>query len=121
MAEMEENSSKTEAVISLDLSHEPIEYRYSPYVEQKPYDPRPHEDAARRRIAYILLGLLGIVVVWALIAITFVLPTIETTDETKIKYVTDVLQIILGPIIALVSAATGFYFGSKPSSSNPST
>lgn len=78
---------------------------------EKKYDPRPQEDAARRRIAYILLVLLGIVVVWALVAITFYLPT---SDEAKIEYVTDVLQIILGPIIALVSAATGFYFGSKP-------
>ncbi len=74
-------------------------------IEEKEYDSRPQEDSARRRIAYILLGLLGFVLGWALLTVSIV--------PESVYDVTDVLQIVLGPIIALVSAATGFYFGSK--------
>ena len=72
---------------------------------EEDYNPRPQEDSARRRIAYILLGLLAIVLIWALVSITL----LPDSEERIVK----VLEIVLGPIIALVSAATGFYFGSK--------
>lgn len=73
--------------------------------KEEPYDPRQQEDSARRRIAYVLLSILGLVVIWALGVASFFPNSIES--------VLKMLQIILGPIIALVSAATGFYFGSK--------
>jgi hypothetical protein len=73
--------------------------------QEEAYNPGPQEDSARRRIAYILLGLLSVVLIWALVSITLR----PESDEHIVK----VLEIVLGPIIALVSAATGFYFGSK--------
>jgi hypothetical protein len=73
--------------------------------KEEPYDPRQQEDSARRRIAYILLSILGVIVLWALGIASFFPDSIES--------VLKMLQIILGPVIALVSAATGFYFGSK--------
>ena len=73
--------------------------------KEKDYDPKRQEDTARRRIAYILLALLGIVILWSLASITFC-----PDSEDKIV---NILQIVLGPMVALVSAATGFYFGSK--------
>ena len=77
---------------------------YQPF-QEKPYDSRPQEDSARRRIAYSLISLLGVVVIWALLSVIF-LPQSQTI-------VMELVKIILGPIIALVSAATGFYFGAK--------
>lgn len=89
----------------LDLtSDEPIN-GIEKRIEVKDYDPRPQEDSARRNIAYILLSILGVILIWSLLSITL---NRESTDD-----VISVLQIILSPIIALVSAATGFYYGSK--------
>ena len=73
--------------------------------EEKSYDPRPQEDSARRCIAYILLAILGGILAWTYIILSFC--------PNSIDNIIKVLQIILGPIIALVSAATGFYYGSK--------
>ena len=94
----------------LDLTQDPSEQitndseRVSSFTEKK-YNPQIQEDSARRRIAYILLGLLTGVLLWALLSVTF-------CPESEEKII-NVLQIVLGPIIALVSAATGFYFGAK--------
>jgi len=91
----------------LDLTTSPVEnFDNKPFFQEKDYDPRPQEDSARRRITYILLGLLGVVLIWALGSITFC----QNSEEE----VMNILQIVLSPLIALVSAATGFYFGSKP-------
>ena len=70
------------------------------------YDPRPREDQARRRIAYTLIGLLAIVVMGLLAMVVF---RIIAVDEIK------EFGVILGPLVALVSAATGFYYGTKGS------
>jgi len=91
---------------SLDLTSEKESIGSSEVsIQVKPYDPRPQEDTARRSIAYILVGLLGFILIWALASITFF--------PSSAERIISVLQVILGPIIALVSAATGFYFGSK--------
>ena len=90
---------------SLDLTQESQDFQETESISIEPYDPRPQEDSARRRIAYILLGLLGFILIWALSTVTF--------SPDKADKIVDVLQLILSPMIALVSAATGFYFGSK--------
>jgi hypothetical protein len=69
------------------------------------YDPAPLEDIARRRIAYWLLGLLTFI---CLFSFEVVLMWPE-----KLDHVMRLLELILSPVIALVSAATGFYYGSK--------
>lgn len=71
-----------------------------------PYDPRPHEDNARRTIAYLLIGLLWLIVAAMLELISFNLVKVEDIKE---------FGVLLGPIITLVSAATGFYYGTKTS------
>lgn len=68
------------------------------------YDPRPLEDKARRRIAYSLIGLFAIVV---LVLQAMVIFNAITVDEIKD------FGVIVGPLVALVSAATGFYYGTK--------
>jgi hypothetical protein len=69
-----------------------------------PYDPRPHEDTARRNIAYLLIGLLWLIVVGMLGLVAF--GTIAVADIKE-------FGAVIGPIVALVSAATGFYYGTK--------
>lgn len=68
------------------------------------YDPRPQEDTARRNIAYLLIGLL-----WVLIGGILMLVAFKSIGLSDIKE----FGVILGPIVTLVSAATGFYYGTK--------
>ncbi|MCC6921569.1 MAG: hypothetical protein IT525_00665 [Nitrosomonas sp.] len=67
------------------------------------------EPAARRMIAYLLIGLLGLVVSGMLILLGFGIIDVDHIKE---------LGVILSPIIALVSAATGFYYGTKSNFTN---
>lgn len=88
---------------SLDFSDEAVKPESA---IQKPleYDPRPIEDGARRNIAYALIAILGFLII----------AIIELLWSNKIN-LTDLKEfaVILGPIITLVSAATGFYYGTK--------
>ena len=68
------------------------------------YDPRPLEDKARRRIAYLLIALLALMIVALLAAVVFGVIPVSEIEE---------FDVILGPLVVLVSAATGFYFASK--------
>lgn len=69
-----------------------------------PYDPRPQEDGARRAIAYLLIGLL-----WVVVGAIFILVAFGSINVADIKE----FAVILGPVVTLVSAATGFYYGTK--------
>jgi hypothetical protein len=95
-----ENSADT-----LDFSHDqPGDAKVAkPQIAGK-YDPRPQEDSARRNIAYLLIGLL-----WLVVAAVFILIAFGSINVTDLKE----LGVILGPLVALVSAATGFYYGTK--------
>ena len=70
----------------------------------KTYDPRPLEDKARRRIAYLLIALLALVIVALLAGVVFGVIPVSEIEE---------FDVILGPLVVLVSAATGFYFASR--------
>ena len=72
----------------------------------KKYDPRPLEDKARRRIAYLLIALLAVQVNALTTIVVFDVITIDDVKE---------FGVILGPLVALVSAATGFYFATRRS------
>ncbi len=72
------------------------------------YDPDKYRDATRSYIAYWLLGLLTAVVVFSFGALLFFKKDTLTFIDLK-----SLLELLLGPIVALVSAATGFYFGSQ--------
>lgn len=78
--------------------------------ENTDYDPDKYRDATRSYIAYWLLGLLTIVVIFSFTALVVINKGTVTFAELK-----SLLELLLGPIVALVSAATGFYFGSQQS------
>lgn len=94
----------------LDLTDEPIGKPVvaMPITATRPYDPRPLEDAARRRIAYSLIALLGLIVLAMLLLLGAGI--IKAADMKE-------FAVVLGPVVTLVSAATGFYYGTK---TNPS-
>jgi hypothetical protein len=80
----------------------------TPQVGDK-YDPRPQEDSARRTIAYLLIGLLWLIVSGILILLGFKSISVDNIKD---------FGVVLSPIIALVSAATGFYYGTKSNSTS---
>lgn len=86
------------------------DYKLDEHIEEMPYDSRPQEDTARRVIAYVLLGMLAGVLLFSFVSLIIAQ---VTQNKDDIDSLTKVLQIILSPLIALVSAATGFYYGSK--------
>ena len=67
------------------------------------YDPNPKREQVRGTIAWFLLGLLSMTVVFAFTAVAR-----NWTDYENIK---DMLGILLPPIVGLVGSAIGFYFG----------
>jgi hypothetical protein len=66
------------------------------------YNANEHADNTRQKIAYGLLWLLAFIVACIFGTLWF-----TDTDVADIKE----FAVILGPVITLVSAATGFYYG----------
>jgi hypothetical protein len=88
----------------LDYSHESITDKVEAPQAGNEYDPRPYEDAARRWIAYSLIALLSVTVFGIFLLLAF--------DKLKVGEIKE-FAVLLGPLVTLVSAATGFYYGTK--------
>ncbi|MFC3379546.1 hypothetical protein ACFOLJ_27385 [Rugamonas sp. CCM 8940] len=73
---------------------------------EKGYDPSQYQDKTRSYIAYWLLGLLTVIELCGFLMLFAVKE--PTFDNLK-----SILEILFGPVVALVSAATGFYFGAQ--------
>lgn len=73
--------------------------------EKVAYDPRPHHDAAQRRIAYTLVGTLA-----GLIGLSFVGLGLDWLTIAELE---SFMSLVLGSLVGLVGAVTGFYFGGK--------
>jgi hypothetical protein len=75
---------------------------------EKPYDPAPEREQKRGLIALVLVfSLCGIIVL--AFAFVFVMPG----SSANIDALKSLLEIIFAPIVGLVGAVTGFYFGEK--------
>lgn len=80
-------------------------------VKTAPYNHEEQQEIARRRIAYSLVGLVLILVLFSCVYL-WVLPL---TPNTR-KYVDNLivlLQVVFGPIITLAGTAIGYYFGAN--------
>jgi hypothetical protein len=73
----------------------------------KAYDPDEFKDQARKRITYWLLGLLTMLVMFAFVGLFLI------EGKPSFEHLKSLVEMLLGPLIALVSAATGFYFGAQ--------
>ena len=68
------------------------------------YDPRPQEDAARRRIAYHLVMILAVMLFSLLAMVGFGVIAVEDVEK---------FGVIVAPVVTLVTAATSFYYANR--------
>jgi hypothetical protein len=85
---------------------------------EKPYDPAPERETIRGTIALALIWTLvlviGAVVLTGLaIEVGCHAKDACTADTVELKTISKVVELILTPLIGLVGAVTGFYFGEK--------
>jgi hypothetical protein len=101
-----------EDVQELDLTDEDEEPAALGLVlpELRPFDPEPQRERLRGWIALGLLAMLALVLVCSFISLW------AGIDGEKLQ---TVLTILVGPLVALVSAATGFYYGSHTDAPRP--
>ena len=95
-----ESAHKTQI---LDFSNEEVSGSSTEF-SLGPYNRHKHEDHARKLIALILLSMLFTLVVGILALVLM--------DKIAVAEIKE-FAVVLGPVVALVSAATGFYFGTK--------
>lgn len=72
------------------------------------YDADRSRDTARANITYWLLALFTLLIVGSFLAMYLFLEKKPEFEQLKVM-----IELILGPLVALVSAATGFYFGAQ--------
>lgn len=75
------------------------------------YDPRPAQDRARSIITGALLGITATVVVGAFVMSSWALGRDASLEDNR-KTILAVLNVVFGPLIALLGSVIGFYFGS---------
>ena len=100
---------------TLDLTQDPRADAAPTAPSTKPYDVSAllrDQESARATIAYILLAILGFIVVTSVAFLWF--------RPDKSKELHDLLEVIFAPLIALVGAATGYYFGAASKEQNAS-
>jgi hypothetical protein len=67
------------------------------------YDPRPHEDKARRRLAYLLFTLLAVIVLGLLALVALGVITVTEVKE---------FDVIIAALVPLVMVTIAYYFKS---------
>jgi hypothetical protein len=77
----------------------------------EPYDPAPEREQMRGCLAAGLVALLFLIVIGSLAALESRGPTV--------RELLDWVAVVLGPVVGLVGAVTGFYFGTKSRDSDP--
>jgi hypothetical protein len=70
------------------------------------------QEHARQYLAFALVGIFGLEVLGSMLALWF------CVRADLLQNLKDILTLILGPTVALVGSATGFYFATAPGSSN---
>ena len=76
------------------------------------YNPVEAQDSARKNIAYALLGITGFIILGGFFLAAWALSPNQPISE-NLKTVLALLNVVFGPIVALLGSATGFYFGAN--------
>ena len=71
------------------------------------YDPRPHEDRARRKMAFLLFALLAVMVVALLAMVAFGIISVSEVKE---------FGVIIAALVPLVTVTIAYYFKSRDGS-----
>jgi hypothetical protein len=98
----------------------------SPDIEapvEEPYDPAPARENVRGMIALLLVctlvAVIGLVMLVGIVTAYNCNPKDACTAETtELKSIRSVIELVLTPLVGLVGAVTGFYFGEKSASGN---
>jgi hypothetical protein len=102
-------------VDEVDLTQDPHEQKAAasppplPPAEKK-FDPEPAREKFRGVFTLVLLGILCVLIVSSLATMWFRKST--SHDVASISDLLELLKVFVSPLIALVSTAIGFYFGS---------
>lgn len=96
----------TETPYELDLSDESVAGGGPPVPRTEPYDPRRDQEKVRGWFAYIVLAMFVFVVLTAMASAIF-------ASKDAWAQVAAALGLILSPVVGLVGAVTGFYYGEK--------
>jgi hypothetical protein len=99
-----------EDITELDLTDEAPLDAALVVPELRPFDPEPQRERLRGWIAIGLLGMLAFVLLCSFVSLWLKI------DNESLR---NVLTILVGPLVALVSAATGFYYGSRAEAPRP--
>lgn len=81
-------------------------------IAQTEYNPEEAQDSARKNIAYALLGITGLIILGGFVLAAWALSPNQPISE-NLKTVLALLNVVFGPIVALLGSATGFYFGAN--------
>ncbi len=95
----------------LDLTTRPGEAEASGELirpEERPYDPAREREKKRGVIAVTLVSALC-----GIVAMAFVYVFVALLTGGSVELLKSVLEIIYAPIVGLVGAVTGFYFGER--------
>ena len=76
------------------------------------YNPVQAQDSARKNIAYALLGITAFIILGGFVLASYALDPKAPVSE-NLKTVLALLNVVFGPIVALLGSATGFYFGAN--------
>lgn len=103
----------------------PETFRYNKYSEVEEsstsYSPRDQaQDNARQTITLWLIGLFSVLIVMSFVALFIVgLKSQEGFNEKFFQHLKTLLDVLLGPVITLLSSAIGFYFGYQQGTTSP--
>jgi hypothetical protein len=91
---------------------------------EKPYDPLPERENIRGQIAqWLIWTLVGVIACVVLTAILTTIGCLKTNACDKealgLPSLRAVVELILTPLVGLVGAVTGFYFGEKSATAKP--
>ncbi len=74
------------------------------------YDPGRDRENVRGHLAYIVVGLFAL-----LVGLTLWIASKAVTNNDELQRLMQMLGVLLAPVVALVGAVTGFYYGEKAS------
>ncbi|WP_376093565.1 hypothetical protein ACE7GA_25770 [Roseomonas sp. CCTCC AB2023176] len=96
----------------LNLTNDPLDQTAPPQPITIAYEPARDRENVRGHLAYIVVGIFAVLVVATFITAIFAI----FGSNGKVEGLLQVVGVLLSPVVALVGAVTGFYYGEKAGS-----
>lgn len=89
----------------------------------QPYDPLKDQESVRGQLALLLIfTLIGIVVatlIMGTLTIVYCATKVCEAQTQNMEVIKTLVSLVLTPVVGLVGAVTGFYFGARSTNSSP--